>query len=684
MSVIENARRRVHALLRRTKDDSGAMALALLTIVALGAIALTITTVIAWQVKTSRSEQETNRASWAIESNLNRAAEKLGATGHSLGGIPFGVPTEWQTGSDGRTANRWWVSPVGIPEATKVLTPANTMYTASNGTMTLAVDADGNTYTSADGAVWTHTGHVPSGVNVQNITQLTYGYGHYILVEAPASNDTELPPVRTSVDGIRWTTSESPGFITDAGTEKLLRVACSPTQCVLIATVPGTETRYFVSSDLSAWELTASTQVMTSLTVAEDVAYGANRFVVVGFNASAQQNQTSFSTDGSSWSAAIPVSSTTTKVHLNRVTYVNGTFDLFSAGPNGSIYSLPLIWRGYIQASKTFYHSSDALSWTADTLPVAAHWTDIQSNGTTVIAISEGGLDTAALTSQPSSIFIVSTDGVNWQTRSLPSAERWDNLAQMGQSWMLSTPYSKNAYVVSSRPDLAGLPSQVLVTAQQKVTATGTVYEGSMLFNWEARDNHWHVTKWFPETKIGHTTDFTLNANAAADAPETITFTDASTGDIATHVWDFGDGSPLSYDVNPSHTYTTPGTYTVTHTTLQGASVAVSAQKNITITGVSSSPINVAAVAVGTNGDMTVTWDPPIDDGGHPVTDYRVEIQTKNGSWLVVAHDPSTALSLGLTGLIPGDTYNVRVRAGNAAGWSEPSDFATLVLPKNS
>ena len=46
------------------------------------------------------------------------------------------------------------------------------------------------------------------------------------------------------------------------------------------------------------------------------------------------------------------------------------------------------------------------------------------------------------------------------------------------------------------------------------------------------------------------------------DAPLPVSFTDQSTGGPTTWSWDFGDGGTSS-SKNPSHTYTTPGTYTV-------------------------------------------------------------------------------------------------------------------------
>lgn len=49
--------------------------------------------------------------------------------------------------------------------------------------------------------------------------------------------------------------------------------------------------------------------------------------------------------------------------------------------------------------------------------------------------------------------------------------------------------------------------------------------------------------------------------------PLEVSFSDASTGDISSHVWSFGDGGS-STEINPSHTYTTAGDYTVALTVI--------------------------------------------------------------------------------------------------------------------
>ena len=46
-------------------------------------------------------------------------------------------------------------------------------------------------------------------------------------------------------------------------------------------------------------------------------------------------------------------------------------------------------------------------------------------------------------------------------------------------------------------------------------------------------------------------------------APLNVQFTDQSSGSVETWEWNFGDGSPVSNEINPSHAYNEPGLYTV-------------------------------------------------------------------------------------------------------------------------
>jgi len=53
-----------------------------------------------------------------------------------------------------------------------------------------------------------------------------------------------------------------------------------------------------------------------------------------------------------------------------------------------------------------------------------------------------------------------------------------------------------------------------------------------------------------------------LGAPLSGTAPLVVAFANQSSGTISAHLWSFGDGATSS-DLSPSHTYTTPGTYTV-------------------------------------------------------------------------------------------------------------------------
>jgi len=69
---------------------------------------------------------------------------------------------------------------------------------------------------------------------------------------------------------------------------------------------------------------------------------------------------------------------------------------------------------------------------------------------------------------------------------------------------------------------------------------------------------------------VGITADFyAVNRTGAADL--TVSFYDTSLGNPNTWDWDFGDGSTHSTEQNPTHTYTSPGYYTVTLTSSIGA-----------------------------------------------------------------------------------------------------------------
>jgi hypothetical protein len=96
-------------------------------------------------------------------------------------------------------------------------------------------------------------------------------------------------------------------------------------------------------------------------------------------------------------------------------------------------------------------------------------------------------------------------------------------------------------------------------------------------------------------------------------------------------------------------------------------------------------PITVKAVAgnlpsVLTTGAFEVTWDPPLWDGGSPITEYRIIYRLATEStWTVYERPPSTETEAIIGGFTPGETYAFDVLAVNALGASLPTEDPLVV-----
>jgi len=80
-----------------------------------------------------------------------------------------------------------------------------------------------------------------------------------------------------------------------------------------------------------------------------------------------------------------------------------------------------------------------------------------------------------------------------------------------------------------------------------------------------------------------------------------------------------------------------------------------------------------------TEDSITLTWDPPKDDGGNPVSGYVVEKKEKGtDKWIKVPIDVKDN-EVTVPGLVEGKEYEFRVSAVNAAGVGEPSDSSGAI-----
>jgi outer membrane protein OmpA-like peptidoglycan-associated protein len=102
-------------------------------------------------------------------------------------------------------------------------------------------------------------------------------------------------------------------------------------------------------------------------------------------------------------------------------------------------------------------------------------------------------------------------------------------------------------------------------------------------------------------------------------------------------------------------------TFTVHATNAIGDGPESSASSAVTPARAPDAPLN-PAVTVG-NGSVTVTFDPPADNGGSPILNYTVAAAGSGGGSVTCSGSPCT-----LSGLTNGTSYAVTVRANNAVG----------------
>lgn len=80
---------------------------------------------------------------------------------------------------------------------------------------------------------------------------------------------------------------------------------------------------------------------------------------------------------------------------------------------------------------------------------------------------------------------------------------------------------------------------------------------------------------------------------------------------------------------------------------------------------------------------MDLKWTKPMKDGGAPITGYLIEKKEKDSpNWTKAAQIDKPVLEGRVENLIPGETYQYRVRAINAAGPGEPSDATKPMVAK--
>jgi len=154
--------------------------------------------------------------------------------------------------------------------------------------------------------------------------------------------------------------------------------------------------------------------------------------------------------------------------------------------------------------------------------------------------------------------------------------------------------------------------------------------------------------------------------------PLSVNFTDASPGEPATWLWDFGDGA-TSTEQNPTHIYESPGSYTVTltATVTDGGSDTRSTENMIVVKDVAAamtlsklvgaSPTRIACTDVSTGAPIAWQWD--FGDGATSDEQHPEHIYSEPGTYtitLTVSGEVDTSVV----------TKSVRVlQAGSVIAW---------------
>ncbi len=197
-------------------------------------------------------------------------------------------------------------------------------------------------------------------------------------------------------------------------------------------------------------------------------------------------------------------------------------------------------------------------------------------------------------------------------------------------------------------------------TKQTVDATTGLV----VLASNEATDFYWHMDE---ALNVAPVADFTETPTSGT-APLQVQFTDHSPSKPTNWLWDFGDGT-TSTSQNPSHTYTTPGTYSVT---LQA--------KNSWGTSPVSSPQSVTVVP-----PPVASFTEDQTSGTAPLAVQFTDASTNTPtSWLWSFGDGSTSTTQNpLHTFATAGTYLVTLQATNGSGTSpvSPAQSITVSAP---
>ena len=80
---------------------------------------------------------------------------------------------------------------------------------------------------------------------------------------------------------------------------------------------------------------------------------------------------------------------------------------------------------------------------------------------------------------------------------------------------------------------------------------------------------------------------------------------------------------------------------------------------------------------------VKLSWLPPLDDGGSPITRYVLEVRQQGSrDWNTLIELPKTVNEFTVKDLIEGEEYSFRVSAENSVGQGKPVEVDAPIKPE--
>ncbi|OLE75249.1 hypothetical protein AUG19_06020 [archaeon 13_1_20CM_2_54_9] len=151
-------------------------------------------------------------------------------------------------------------------------------------------------------------------------------------------------------------------------------------------------------------------------------------------------------------------------------------------------------------------------------------------------------------------------------------------------------------------------------------------------------------------------------------------------GTIFSYSWNFGDNTAPETGAIRTHTYSQAGNYTVTITVTDDNGTTSSAARVVKVSALA--PTSPLALQVGyANGTISLSWSPPSDFGGAPITGYRVYRGVNPTNLVYYRTVAGTVTTYDDDFVSNGQVYYYKITAVNSGGESLASNQENLTVP---